>query len=169
MAVESTSSTSTPDTVESSGRTLTEAEFGLIENWVKLADTLGLPKSLAQIYGLIFISKGSVSAQDCVDILKMSRSSAGQGLKSLRDVGAIRPAFELGARREAFIIESDISVVIQGILKSRLFPAFEAFFVQMGKTGQTLKPGEDTFCINRLQKLEGWRDKFNQAQGWLLR
>lgn len=152
-----------------SARTLSEAELAMIENWVQLSDSLGLPRSLAQMYGLIFASKHPVSAQDCVDALKISRSSAGQGLKALRDIGAIRPAFELGARREAFVIEPDLGLVIQGLLKGRIVPAFDTFFSRIEPLEQALNPQKDAFLVGRIQKLHRWRTKLGRIKKWLIR
>lgn len=149
-------------------RVLTATELGMVKTWVELADALGLPKSLAQIYGLIFTSKKPVSAQDCVDALKISRSSAGQGLKVLRDIGAIRAAFHLGARREAFIIEPDLGLVMQGMAKSRVAPAFDAFFAQTDLIEQSLNPQKDQFLMSRIQKLHRWRIKLGGIKEWLL-
>jgi HTH-type transcriptional regulator, glycine betaine synthesis regulator len=152
-----------------SPRRLSPAELKLVENWVQLADSLGLPKSLAQIYGLVFSSRKSVSAQDCVEALKISRSSAGQGLKALRDIGAIRPAFELGARREAFVIEPDLGLVIQGLLKGRIVPAFDTFFSRIEPLEQALNPQKDAFLVGRIQKLHRWRTKLGRIKKWLVR
>ncbi len=147
---------------------LTPAQLAIIEAWVQLADSLGLPKSFAQIYGLIFTCKRAVSAQDCVDALKISRSSAGQGLKALRDIGAIRPAFELGVRREAFVIEPDLGVVVQGMAQARIVPAFDAFFARVDEIERTQNP-QSTFLVSRMQKLHRWRTKLGRIKKWLLK
>ncbi|MDF3056677.1 MAG: transcriptional regulator [Rariglobus sp.] len=173
MEAESTSSfppdPALEEPVDTPAQPLTPAKLRMIEHWVQLADSLGLPKSLAQLYGFIFTSKKPVSAQDCVDALKISRSSAGQGLKALRDIGAIRSAFELGARREAFVIEPDLGVVIQGMLNGRVVPAFDIFFTQIASIEQSLDPHKDHFLTNRVQKLHRWRTKLGRIKKWLLR
>lgn len=150
-------------------RTLTREEFALVENWVQLADSLGLPKSLAQIYGFVFASRKPVTAQDCVDALKISRSSAGQGLKTLKELGAVKPAFELGARRDSFSIEPDLGVLIQSVFKSRISPAFELFFANLGPIQGRLDPTQDKFLHGRLQKLERWKGKLGRVGRWVAR
>ncbi len=145
-------------------RVLQETELRLIENWVRLADSLGIPKSLAQIYALAFLSPDPVTAQDCVDCLKISRSSAGQGLKTLKEIGAIRSDFQLGARREAFKIEPDLGNLVRGILEGRVFPAFEDFFTQLDSLEETADPKKDQFILNRIEKLRRWRNKIEEAR-----
>lgn len=145
-------------------RLLKETELRLIENFVRLADGLGIPRSLAQIYALAFVSSDPITAQDCVDCLRISRSSAGQGLKSLKEIGAIRTDFQLGARREAFRIEPDLGKLIQGILEGRLFPAFEEFFSRLDTVEESAASRREKFILQRIEKLRRWSSKVQEAR-----
>lgn len=149
---------------QASDRGLKETELLLIETCVRLADNLGIPKSLAQVYALAFVSSQPISAQDCVDCLKISRSSAGQALKTLKDVGAIRAEFQLGARRECFVIEPDLGNLIRGILEGRLFPAFEAFFSQLDTIEGKADSRDEQFIRDRIGKLRRWSGKIQDAR-----
>jgi hypothetical protein len=127
--------------------------------WVELADRLGVSRSLGQLYGLLFMANRPLSAQDCVDQLLISRSSAGQGLKVLKELGAIKPVFKVGDRSEHFVIEPDLGVLITKVLEGRLVPAFGAFFQAMRvgfQSGEGL-PKE------RLEKLFRWEHKLGEA------
>lgn len=135
-----------------------------MESCVRLGDSLGVPKSLAQIYALVFVSADPVSAQDCVDCLHISRSSAGQGLKTLKEVGAIRTDFQLGARRETFRIEPDLGKLIQGVLEGRLFPAFEEFFNRLETVEESAASRKEKFIIQRIEKLRRWSSKVQEAR-----
>lgn len=141
----------------------------MVGEWERLADSVGLPRSHARIYGFLFVSKRPVTAQDCVDALKISRSSAGQGLKHLRDLGAIRLHIELGHRAEAFTIEPDLGVLINSVLRGKLLPAFETFFANMEALEANLDPARENFAINRIGKLKRWRSKVWRIKRWLLR
>jgi len=59
---------------------------------------LGLPKSVGQIYGLLFASPEPLSFSDIVERLEISNGSASQGLQLLRSLGAINLA---DAKRQA--------------------------------------------------------------------
>lgn len=147
---------------------LTATDLIMIEKWVRLADSIGFPKSYAQIYGLCFISKQAVSAQDCVDKLQISRSSAGQGLKLLKELGAIKSEFSLGSRVERYSIEPDLGVLIKSIVDGKIAPAFESFFNDIESSANQLSTqDEGAFIINRLKKLERWHSKFDTARQWL--
>lgn len=127
--------------------------------WVELADRLGVPRSLGQLYGLLFMANRPLSAQDCVDQLLISRSSAGQGLKVLKEFGAIKPAFKVGDRSEHFVIEPDLGVLITKVLEGRLVPAFGAFFQAMRAESK----GNQGLPKERLEKLFRWEHKLGEA------
>ena len=136
-------------------------EFGLtaLKTWVELADRLGVPRSIGQLYGLLFISDTSLSAQDCAEQLHISRSSAGQGLKQLKELGAIKADFRLGDRAERFVIEPDLGIFVSRILEGRLLPAFTDFFKAFHKKeGFNLQISEA-----RKDKLLRWEDKIGNA------
>ncbi|NBB79751.1 MAG: hypothetical protein GVY36_09940, partial [Verrucomicrobia bacterium] len=117
---------------------LPATQVAMLAEWVRLADSIGFPRSYAQIYGYLFLSQSPVTAQDCVEKLRISRSSAGQGLKFLRDLGAIRPHFELGSRAEAFIVEPDLGIMLRSMVEGRIMPAFDHFFDSMAKLEKDL-------------------------------
>jgi DNA-binding transcriptional regulator GbsR (MarR family) len=144
-------------------------ELEMIQQWVALAESLSVPRSYGQIYGLCFVQKDLISAQDCVNLLKISRSSAGQGLRLLRDVGAIRSCFVLGSRVETFTIEPDLGLFIKSLLRARVAPAFTSFFAEMEALGSASQErGNDVFLLGRFHKLQRWRSKLGEAQQWLI-
>ena len=51
---------------------------------------LGLPRSIGEIYGLLFISQSPMSLDDLVQRLDISKGSASQGLRMLKSLGAVR-------------------------------------------------------------------------------
>ena len=151
---------------------LNEVELQMIEQWVSLAESLGVARSYGQIYGFCFIKKDPVSAQDCVDALRISRSSAGQGLRMLREIGAIRPHFELGSRVELYTIEPDLGVLVKSIAQGKLLPAFDGFFDGM-EVLQSEVGAEDVkrmgYLMGRFEKLARWRTKLREVSQWLVR
>tara|TARA_B110001469_G_C9648889_1_gene330047 strand:- start:15894 stop:16358 length:465 start_codon:yes stop_codon:yes gene_type:complete len=127
--------------------------------WVELADRLGVSRSLGQLYGLLFMANRPMSAQDCVEVLAISRSSAGQGLKVLREFGAIKSHFKAGDRSECFVIEPDLGVFLTKILDGRLIPAFVSFFSAM----QSVRSASGVTASDRFPKLDRWEEKLVDA------
>jgi hypothetical protein len=80
---------------------LAAVEQELIAIFADLSVALGLPRSLGQIYGLAFASPEPVCFDDVVSRLGLSKGSASQGLRVLRELGALREAQGLAKGQEA--------------------------------------------------------------------
>ena len=78
---------------------VTEMEAEVISLFVQLSRVLGQPRSFAEIYGLLFISGRPLAMDDLIERLHLSKGSASQGLKFLRNAGAIRMVYAPGDRR----------------------------------------------------------------------
>jgi HTH-type transcriptional regulator, glycine betaine synthesis regulator len=68
----------------------------------EVVQVFGVPKSVGQIYGLLYASPAPLSFSDIVERLPISKGSASQGLALLRSLGAITEAKseELNENRE---------------------------------------------------------------------
>jgi len=64
----------------------------------EVVQVFGVPKSVGQIYGLLYASPTPLSFSDIVERQDISKGSASQGLQLLRSLGAVRIA---DAQREA--------------------------------------------------------------------
>src|SRR5664279_941808 len=67
----------------------------------EVVQVFGVPKSVGQIYGLLYASPEPLSFSDIVERLDISKGSASQGLQLLRSLGAIRVADELDGRENS--------------------------------------------------------------------
>src|SRR5205809_7967471 len=81
------------------GAQLNPLETETIDLFVQVSRLLGQPRSLAEIYGLLFISARPMPMDDLIGRLSISKGSASQGLKFLRSVGAVRIVYVAGERR----------------------------------------------------------------------
>src|SRR5882757_6184898 len=78
---------------------LNALETEVIDLFVQLSRLVGQPRSLAEIYGLLFISSRPLTMDDIIARLGLSKGSASQGLKFLNRLGAARPIYVAGDRR----------------------------------------------------------------------
>src|SRR5436853_1761730 len=78
---------------------LSPLETEIIDLFVQVSRLLGQPRSLAEIYGLLFISARPLAMDDLIERLRLSKGSASQGLKFLRNTGAVRTVYVAGDRR----------------------------------------------------------------------
>ena len=98
-------------------------ESEMISVFVQVAETLSLPRSLGEIYGLLFCAKEPLCFDDIVQRLQISGGSTSQGLKFLRNMGAIRVVYQPKDRRDFFVAETGLRSLAGGILKQKLEPA----------------------------------------------
>ena len=73
---------------------LDEWEIAVIDLFLNAANSFGLPKSYGQIYGLLFCRDQSLSMDEVMKLLEISKGSASQGLRALRQLGAVSSVFE---------------------------------------------------------------------------
>lgn len=106
--------------LESGGVEALQAEvIGIFEDAARI---LGLPKSLGGIYGLLYISNEALSLDDVIDRLDISKGSASQGLRFLRNLGAVSPLPRNGERREYFTAVVELKKLVAGFIDSELKP-----------------------------------------------
>ncbi|SVE39466.1 uncharacterized protein METZ01_LOCUS492320 [marine metagenome] len=71
----------------------------LIEVAGQAAHVLGFPRSVGEIYGLLYLAPNSVSAPDICDALSASKGSVSQGLRQLVALGFVNTVRVHGNRR----------------------------------------------------------------------
>ena len=86
---------------------LQELEVEAIEMFINFLRLIGLPKSVGEIYGLLFVAPRPMAMDDIMDRLEISLGAASQGLKLLRSFGAVRVVYERGERRVSVVDDKD--------------------------------------------------------------
>ena len=137
----------------------------VIAIFVQMTQALGMPRSLGEIYGLLFATPQPLAFQDIVDRLGMSKGSVSQGLRFLRTVGAIKPVVVTGDRREFFEPVVELRQLVAGFLRERLNPQIETW----GERAKALKStdfaldglsGDDRETLDsRIDKLKTWQKR----------
>src|SRR5690348_8962856 len=80
------------------GGSLNPLELEIIDLFVQVSRLLGQPRSIAEIYGVLFVSVKPLAMDDLIERLRISKGSASQGLKFLRNIGAVKPIYVAGDR-----------------------------------------------------------------------
>ncbi|MEO0795888.1 MAG: hypothetical protein AAFX93_12030 [Verrucomicrobiota bacterium] len=104
---------------------LSELESETIAIFVRIVQLVGLPKSLGQIYGLIYICPKPVSMEELVERLGISIGSASQGLRQLRTFKAISTVYVPGERKDYYTPETEFRKLISNFLDDQLRPHLE--------------------------------------------
>ena len=136
-----------------------------VELFAGLAQILGFPRSIGQIYGLLYGSAQPLSFTDIVEQLGISKGSASQGLWALREIGAILPTANTEGRRERFVPETELRKLIAGYLQGSIQPHLRRGAKRLegfkGRHAARLaaEEGEGRILLGRLGKLQSWHRK----------
>lgn len=103
-------------------RSLSEIESEVIALFVRMADVLNLPRSVGEIYGILFISSEPLCLDDCRLRLNISKGSTSQGLKILRSFGAIRTVYIPGDRKDYYVAETSLRKIASGFASEQIQP-----------------------------------------------
>lgn len=146
--------------------TLSNLEAESIEYFVSFVQILGMPKSLGQIYGLLFVSDVPLAMDHIVDRLELSKGSVSQGLTTLKGLGAIVPKNLEGDRREHYVADLQVSRIVSHFFEQQLEPRLsrgEQRLESMIKLADDGCDPEDNETLGRLKALSKWQKRGSQA------
>ncbi len=98
---------------------LEEAQHKFIQSWGSFGSQWGINRTMAQIHALFLITPESMSTEEVMDALQISRGNANTNIRTLIDWGLLYKEFKVGERREFFIGEKDIWSIAKRIIKMR--------------------------------------------------
>ncbi len=155
----------TPETIPASSQesaALTPVEVEVIGVFVNAVKLLGVPKSIGEIYGLLFISSEPLSLDTLVVRLNISKGSASQGLKVLRALGAVRQVYVGGDRRDHYTAEIELKKLAAGFIREEVQPRLESGAERLARLKSLagrLEPSEGSFLQTRVAKLALWHSR----------
>ncbi len=148
-----------PDSAPKS-EVLSEIEQQLVSLFADGVRVAGLPKSIGEIYGILFISREPLALDDLVVRLQISKGSTSQGLKMLRTLGAIREVEGPDARRNYFEADLELKKLVGGFIREQLRPHLKSGDERLKRIEDHVKAEEDPevreFYDLRVKKLERW-------------
>ena len=151
---------------------LTSLEAEAVDLFVGLAQVVGLPKSIGQIYGLLYISTVPLSQDDIAGRLDISKGSASQGLKFLRSTGAVRVCDEHGSRCDHYEAETGLRALVTGFLKEQIEPHLdrgEDRLARLKRLAATAPASERAHVVQRVKQLETWHRRAGSVLPLLIR
>ena len=138
---------------------LTGLETEIIDLFVQLSGLLGQPRSLAEIYGLLFISARPMAMDHLIERLSLSKGSASQGLKFLRSIGAIKTVYVPGDRRAHYEAVAELRNLVTRFLRDLIVPHLESGQARLERIAGMVKqlPAAERARINgRITMLQSW-------------
>lgn len=130
-----------------------------MEFFVHLGKYLSLPRSVGEIYGLLFATGAQHTLDDLVALLGISKGSASQGLRVLRGAGAVKVGYRPGDRKDYFEAEVEIASLLRGFLREQLA-------VRIDHAGQQIERLTEVVHDSRNGAPEGLRTRVERLGSW---
>ena len=150
---------------------LVDWEIAVIDLFLNAANSFGLPKSYGQIYGLLFCRDQPLAMDEVMELLQISKGSASQGLRSLRQLGAISSVFEPGDRKEKFVAEIRLRKLVGGFLREQADPHLDKGVGRLKQIETLLGNLDNTDSLQRgIRKheiLSGWHRQMSRLLPWV--
>lgn len=170
----SVTSSVTIDQPSASSPELTEFEREVIAIFVDMMQTLGLPKSYGEIYGLLYATPEPLGFGEIHERLSLSKGSVSGGLKALKEIGAVKVAPLGSDRRERYEPEIELRKLVLAYVRERIQPQLEATSARMDRLDALLNQTTPVSAArktlqSRLGKLTKWRQKASGILPWVTR
>jgi len=145
----------------------------VIEVFVRIARLVGQPKSVGEIYGLLYISPEALPMDEISRRLNLSKGSTSQGLRLLKSLGAVQQHYQVGDRRDFYTAEISLKVLVSGYMEDSIEPLIEQGQKRIENLNRTLKqqaendgegpsPSDKKFYAGRIAKLSQWHKRARQ-------
>jgi len=132
----------------------------MVDYFSSAVQVVGLPRSVGQIYGFLFSSDEPVEMESLARELGISLGSVSQGLKVLRQFGAVRVVRPTGGRRDQFEAVAELRPLVRGFLVNQIRPHLENGEARLEEMESLAgKASLDTFYRKRLKRLRQWQSQ----------
>lgn len=132
----------------------------MIQVFVDGGKVLGLPRSIGEIYGLLFISPKPLSLDDLVERLGISKGSASQGLRALKGLGAVQEIDLENSRRVHFQADIELKRLVGGFIREQVRPHLESGQSKVGRLREAAADESNAelrdFYQSRVTQLDYW-------------
>ncbi|OEJ99718.1 GbsR/MarR family transcriptional regulator [Roseivirga misakiensis] len=96
-----------------------EGKAKFIQSWGTLGSAWGINKAMGQIHALLLISEDSLSTEEIMEELKISRGNANMNIRGLIDWGIVTKVYKPGERKEYFTAGKDILELARQVSRER--------------------------------------------------
>lgn len=138
---------------------LNPVEVEVIHLFVQLSRALGQPPSVAEIYGLLFVSPRPLPQDEFFERLNLSKGTASQGLRYLLDLGAVRTVYVAADRRAHYEAVAELRNLAGRFLRQQILTHFEdsgSRLARIADEAQKLPDEERKFAAARVKMLRSW-------------
>ena len=128
-----------------------------VDFFVRMMSIMGLPRSVGEIYGLLYFSEDPLSMDQICKKLSISVGSASQGLKTLRNLKSIKTIYVPGERKDHFLAVTEFRKLFSNFIKDEILPHLESAsdrILRIENNLETIPLEKKEFYKIRVEKLK---------------
>ena len=159
---------------------LTALELESIEYFISFVQLLGMPKSVGEIYGLMFAAAEPMPMDGVVSRLQISKGGASAGLALLRELGVVQRVYVEGDRRDHYETDLNVARFVDVFFRQRLQPRLENGAERLERMQELAEAeveasgsGDDedpeVQALARVKALRTWQRRGEKLLPWILR
>lgn len=142
----------------SPSRTADQAAEAMAGYFCRVADTFGLPRSVALIYHALFVAEEPLCFNEIVDQAALSKAGTSTGLKTLERMRAVEQVVVPGSRSTYYRPELSLRRLAGGFLEQSLLPGLEAGGRLLETAPAADDPALPDHLKHRLSSLRTWHE-----------
>ncbi len=141
---------------------LADVRLHFIQGLSRISQFWGFPKAMGAIYGALYLSPDSLSLDDLVEQVGVTKGAVSTNVRALERFGMVHRQVRLGERKDYYVAETDFWKIAKGILKEREKSEFDRALQTVDESLQmanALSPEVDnkglvTFYQARLSRMQ---------------
>jgi HTH-type transcriptional regulator, glycine betaine synthesis regulator len=143
---------------------LTPFQLESVSLFVHAFSALSMPRSIGEVYGLLFSTDEPLSLDDVMERLQMSRGSANEGLRWLKSLGAASVVYLPGVRKEYFKAETSLRKMATGFMREKIEPHLDNGAARLEALEKSIDGRSRTaaFEKSRLGQVKSWYGFFGK-------
>ena len=113
-----------------------------------VCQAMGLPKSVGQVFGYLYMSTSPQTLDDIGASLQISKASASNSVRQISSWGAARTVWVPGARKEYYGVIGDLNNLVSGFINDFLKPKFSIADKKLAEISTILEEEKDSGIID---------------------
>jgi len=145
---------------EDGSPTTWENEF--IEFFVEVTRLLAIPKSVGEVYGLLFCSPEPLTAADITEKLDVCKATVSYAMRFLTNIDAVTVTRRMGHRSDLFTASTSLRRIVSGFLGERVEPFLDERerdidgMSEMFEASEAAGGEHGVFIRKRIKTLRNW-------------
>lgn len=151
-----------PTGSKSQRRPLNAAEEEFIAYFVEVTRLLAVPKSVGEVYGLLYCSPSPLTVGEITEKLGVCKATVSYAMRFLGNINAISITKEIGNRNDFFSATTSLRQLASGFLARRVEPFLAEREADLDGLQETFRSGEGIdpenrdFIRKRIKTLRSW-------------